>query len=73
MRKVPLTKQKYFEQRILNEDLRFANCPEYVFSAFACNERERLDKNVGISFRRGTKKANGQYSLEDPYLSLIHI
>ena len=35
VRKVPLTKQQYFEQRILNEDLRFANCPEYVFSAFA--------------------------------------
>ena len=69
-RGVKLSKQKYFEQRILNEDLRFSSCPEYVFSAFACCERERLDKNVDIAFRRGKKKANGQYSLDDPWTVL---
>ena len=26
-----------------------------------------MDRNVDISFRRGIKKANGQYSLDDPY------
>ena len=67
-RKVKLSKQQYFQQRILNIDRRFANTPSYVFSAFACNEKNQLERNIGISFMRGTKNAaTGQYSLNDPY------
>ena len=59
-RNIKLTMQQYFEQRIQNNDGRFAMTPDYVFSAFACCERDRLDKNVGICFKRGKKKENGQ-------------
>ena len=72
-RVVDLTKQKYFEQRIMNEDLRFANNPDYIFAAFACCERERLDNNVGISFRRGRPSANGKHTLDDPFSVLDNI
>ena len=68
-----LTAQQYFEQSILNVDLRFANTPDYIFAAFACCEKQRLDSNVGISFRRGVPKANGQYTLDDPYSVLDNI
>ncbi len=66
-RDVKLTMQQYFEQRIQNKDGRFAMNPDYVFAAFAACERDRLDKNVNISFQRGRKKENGEYSLDDPY------
>ena len=50
--------QKYFEQRILNYDRRFANTAAYVFGAFACLEKNQLDRNINISFMRGTCKTN---------------
>ena len=66
-----ITDQKYFEQKILNIDKRFANTPAYVFAAYAYIEKKILDRNVNISFMRGKPKGtrNGRttYSLEDPY------
>ncbi len=44
-----------------------------VFASYAYLERERLDKNVGISFQRGKKKANGVYSLDDPFSVLDNV
>ena len=49
-RKVKLTHQQYFEQRILNFDKRFANTAAYVFAAFAFIEKKQLDRNINISF-----------------------
>ena len=70
-RKTRLTMQQYFEQRIMNYDRRFANTAAYVFGAFACLEKNQLDRNINISFMRGTckKSSTGQsiYSLDDPY------
>ena len=61
-----LTSQQFVEQRVMNHDRRFSESPDFVFANYAYLERERLDKNVGISFQRGKKKANGVYSLDDP-------
>ena len=70
-RKVRLTDQQYFRQRILNVDKRFANTASYVFAAFAYIEKKQLDRNINISFMRGKKKqsntGNSVYSLDDPY------
>lgn len=66
-REVRLTMQQYFQQRLLNFDRRFANTPSYVFSAFACNEKNQLERNINISYMRGMKQADGKYSLNDPY------
>jgi len=57
----------------MNEDLRFANNPDYIFAAFACHERERLESNVNISFKRGRPGANGRYTLDDPFSVLDNI
>ena len=32
-REIPLTKQQYFGQRLLNEDSRFSSDPMYIFSS----------------------------------------
>ena len=69
-RPVRLTKQQYAEQRIQNVDSRFALNPDYLFAIFSWLELDRLNKNIGISFKRGRKKANGQYSLDDPFTVL---
>ena len=60
-RKKKLTNQQFVEQRVLNHDRRFSESPDFVFASYAYLERERLDKNVGISFQRGKKKANGVF------------
>ena len=73
-RQVKLTMQKYFEQRILNIDGRFALNPSYVFSAFGCNEKNVLERNYSIAFQRGKRKevASGgiQYTGDNPYCIL---
>ena len=55
-RKMKVTDQKYFEQRILNFDKRFANTAAYVFAAFAFIEKKQLERNINISFMRGKPK-----------------
>ena len=72
-RKVKLPNQQFVEQRVLNHDRRFSESPDFVFASYAYLERERLDKNVGISFQRGKKKANGVYSLDDPFSVLDNV
>ena len=69
-RDVNLSTQAYFEQRILNEDKRFANSKSYVFSATQYYESKQLESNINISFLRGKSKTNNEgglvYSLDDP-------
>ena len=66
-RYVKLSAPDYFQQRILNFDRRFANSTEFVFAANAYLELRRFDSNINISFMRGKKNADGQYSLNDAY------
>ena len=69
-RSVHLTDQAYVQQRVKNYDRRFSENPDFVFASYSYLERQRLDKQVGISFQRGKKKANGVYSLDDPFTVL---
>ena len=69
-RKVSLSAQTFFEQRILNADKRFANSMSYVFAAVQYCESKQLNSNVNISFLRGKSKRSNDggltYSLDDP-------
>ena len=69
-RKVKLTDQQYFSQRILNKDNRFSSSPGYVFSSAAYIEQKQLASKANISFMRGQKTSqNGiaEYDLEDAF------
>ena len=70
-RKVKLTPQQYFLQRILNKDDRFAKTPGYVFAAMSHVEAARLRCNANLSGYRGKKTTEGDgqtsYVLKDPF------
>ena len=70
-RKVKLSDQKYFVQRIRNKDRRFEENPGYVFAAASYIEKKQLQSNANISFSRGKKTKNEEggteYTLNDPF------
>ena len=76
-RKVPLSDQAYWGQRILNVDERCGSSPAYVFTAAAHTELKQMTRNINLSFQRGLEKVNPDgscvYSLEDPYMVLDNI
>ena len=76
-RATKLDEQQYFNQRILNKDSRFAECPAYIFAAIAYIEKKQIEQNRGISFQRGKceKGVDGTqtYTLNDPYSVLDNI
>ena len=76
-RKVKLSDQQYFVQRIMNKDSRFANCPAFIFAANAYIELKQIESRRGISFKRGKKTISAEggvsYSLDDPYSVLDNI
>ena len=58
-RKVKLTDQYYFIQRILNADSRFAKSPAYIYAAVAYLEKKQLARNINLSYTRG-KQVDGE-------------
>ena len=70
-RKTRLTEQQYFGQRIINQDMRFAKSPGYIFAAAAFIEKKQLMSKANISFMRGRKSLNNegkaQYDLDDAF------
>ena len=64
-RKVKLTTQNYFQQRILNVDQRFARTPGYIFAAMSHVEAQRLRSNANLSGYKGkrTMEEGGQVRL----------
>ena len=69
-RKVRLTSQQYFQQRILNKDERFAKTHGYVFGAMSHVEAARLRSNANMSGKRGKKTKEGgevSYEMRDPF------
>ena len=67
---VKLTKQNYFQQRLLNVDDRFAKTPGFLFGAMSVVEAERLRANANLTGMKGKRNvgAGGHvtYQLEDP-------
>ena len=63
-RKVKLSPQRYFNQRILNFDRRFAKSDSFIFAAQQRVERESLESQFNISFLKGNfQDINGKLSL----------
>ena len=73
-RKVKLTDQQYFGQRILNKDLRYCKSPGFIFAAAAFIEQKQLASKANISFMRGKKTVNKegvtQFDLNDAFTVL---
>ena len=76
-RKVRLTEQNYFIQRICNKEKRFAQSPAFMYAAVAYIEKKQMKRNINLAGTRGKKFKNdngGQsYELEDGYRVLEDI
>ena len=76
-RKVKLGDQYYFNQRILNENPKFAKNPAFLYAAVAHTELKQIQRNINISFSRGKQSTNfdGTLSLkvDDPFAVLDNI
>ena len=55
-RQVALTPKKYFVQRILNKDKRFASDPNYLFYAQYITEMKQVRDNITVALRKTTGK-----------------
>ena len=70
-RKVRLTDQYYFVQRLRNKDPRFRNDSSYLFAASGYLEKKKLQRNINVSFLRGKKdvapSGENVYSLENAF------
>ena len=69
-RGLKLTRQKYFNQRMLNRDDRFAKTPGYLFGAMSMVEADRLRSNANLTGMRGTRRAGPggevSFQIDDP-------
>lgn len=76
-RKIKLTPQQYFVQRLLNSDTRFSTNAQYLFAATSYIEQLQINRNINISYLRGKKKINSNnistYHLEDGFNVLENI
>ena len=76
-RKVQLTEQNYFIQRICNKEKRFSNSPAYMYAAIGYLEKKQLQRNINLANTRGKEVMNevGEkaYKLEDGYRVLEDI
>ena len=76
-RKVPLSDQDYWGQRILNVDGRCGESPPYVFMAAAHTELKQMNRNINLSFQKGLERMRPDgtcvYALDDPYMVLDNI
>ena len=70
-RELKVTSQKYFKQRLLNKNDKFAKTPGFVFGAASYVESERLRSNANISGYRGKKEKDDQgqvsYCMKNPF------
>ena len=62
-----LSPQQYLIQRLLNVDSRFRDCKPYLFSSLYYLERHQLEKQINISYLRGTVKDGQLSNLEDAF------
>ena len=52
-RKVRLTEQNYFIQRICNKEKRFAKSAAYMYAAVAYIEKKQINRNINLAGTRG--------------------
>ena len=66
-RKVKLTPQKYFVQRMLNSNNKFSSCPPWLFAALYYIERYQLEQQININYRRGKFVNKKVLQIEDGF------
>ena len=54
----PLSRDKYFTQRILNENPMYAENPDYVFMAQQAKERYSIERQIHMSMSHGSIETN---------------
>ena len=55
----------------MNKETRFAQNPAFIFAAIALIEKRQVQRNLGISFNRGTAKKKTQMEiLSIPWLDM---
>ena len=71
VRKVKLTDQNYFIQRICNKEKRFANSAAYTYAAVAYIEKKQINRNINLSGTRGREIVSNDggksFELEDAH------
>ena len=75
-RKVAITDQRYFIQRITNKELRFSRCPAYLYSAVGYIELQQIYRNMNLVGTRGTNHSDdnvSSFELKDEYRVLENI
>ena len=76
-RKVKLTAQRYFIQRICNKEARFSKCPAYLYAAVAYLEERQINRNISLVGLRGrrlqTEDGKVSYELDDEYRAIESI
>ena len=67
----------YFNQRLLNKDLRYSSSPCFVYAASTYIEKQQLERNINISYTRGTRlstdECNTIFNHEDSFAVLDKI
>ena len=76
-REVKLTPQQYLSHRLKHKDTRFEQCTPYVFAAAAYVEEKQMERNIGVSYRKGkvnvSNDGSKSYKLEDAYSVLDNV
>ena len=76
-REQKLTNLQYFNQRLLNKDSRYSSSPCFVYAASTYIEKQQLERNINISYTRGTRRSTDEgntiFNLEDSFAVLDKI
>ena len=64
-REEKLTPQEYFKQRILNADKKWSSNKTFVFAALYYIERQHLERQINVSYRRGKLTHGTMVNMED--------
>ena len=76
-REQKLTNLQYFNQRLLNKDLRYSSSPCFVYAASTYIEKQQLERNINISYTRGTRRSTDEgntiFNLQDSFAVLDKI
>ena len=70
-RRVKLTDQRYFIQRVTNKEKRFADYPEYLYSAVGYLEQLQLNRNNLWVYGHRDKAVNESYKYL--FFSCVHL
>lgn len=64
-REEKLSPQEYFKQRLLNKDKRWSSNKTFVFAALYYIERQHLERQINVSYRRGKFVQGSLVNMED--------